>query len=95
MVDKATSQQQKYQVAFINNGQTTFTLVFVNYAVITDDKMVARSIAALKKFFTGGDVVLVAMDITQQPHFAGARELVQGLQGRKITDFKWQTAVVG
>lgn len=88
-------QKQSYQVTFIQTAQETFTLIFVNYSVVVDDRMASRAIAALKKYFTSGEVVLVALDIMQQPHFAGSRHLVQLLNGRKITDFKWQTAVVG
>lgn len=88
-------QKQSYQVTFIQTGQETFTLIFVNNAVVVDDRMAARAITALKKYFTSGEVVLVALDITSMPHFAGPRHLVELLRGRKITDFKWQTAVVG
>ncbi|MBN9527121.1 MAG: hypothetical protein J0H82_12990 [Alphaproteobacteria bacterium] len=88
-------QKQSYQVTFIQTSQETFTLIFVNYSVVIDNRMASRAITALKRFFTSGEIVLVALDIMQQPHFAGPRHLVQLLQGRKITDFKWQTAVVG
>lgn len=87
--------KQSYQVTFIQTSQETFTLIFVNYSVVIDNRMASRAITALRRFFPSGEIVLVALDIMQQPHFAGPRHLVQLLQGRKITDFKWQTAVVG
>ena len=86
---------QVYQSASIRLGDEIVTIVYVAYTAIATDELAARSLAAMKPLFRNSTLVLAAQGINLAPEFVGPKHVVDVLQGRALTEFKWYPVSVG